>query len=470
VLVPGTLRNSNTGSRANYGPGERNRRLLDTPSQGTLDILQHPRHRDNAILVSVLVETLQACRSPQDLYDLQSVLAQHIYSADEWRGQCAEIELRLRRGAEADSSCRQVDWELERMVADRIARQLRCVGDGLAWKALGYHRRLIMALGSNRSQANVYRKDGFWCELTVVREVWKREGHLALHHDLTSCLRVSDLTECTSLHRPDVDPGHSCGPETHLLHEVKNRNGTCVTHHGGAQLRRAQAVIDSVNSGAPIIGDDGKAREQFISSLKYKTHLADVVPILEEAWKTGYAVGVIESGRVVSAAAPLTLLAKGVDLAVPRARLEQALGESGVAEGQHRFEAPMVDALSITTGHPPLSIYPFTPDVCAAMICDYLTVLPILSADAILAAMAAAGFEYVGLPPKFELSKPDAACAWGAVGGRQMAINSGGLVQILYEFLDVRRQAEAMVEYCSNPDTVLATGILVLHDEASTWV
>ena len=29
------------------------------------------------------------------------------------------------------------------------------------------------------------------------QELWENDGHLALHHDLTNCLRIADLTEFT---------------------------------------------------------------------------------------------------------------------------------------------------------------------------------------------------------------------------------------------------------------------------------
>ena len=463
------VREKSAAPKDSYRPGERNRRLLERPPKRILDILQHPRHRENAVLISTLVETLHACDSPLDLYELQASLGPLIYAADEWRSQCAEIELRVRAEAEADPSWRTVDWELERIVADRVARQRRCVVDGLAWKALGYDRRVVMAMGGNRGQANVFGKNGFWCEVAVVQDAWEKGGHFTLHHDLTSCLRIDDLTECTGLHRPDVPAEHVCGPETHLLHEVKMRNGKCRTHHGGAQARRVERLIAAINSGAPIMGADGKLRNQFITSVEFKTHLREVESTLKEAWETGYGAKIIEPGRVVTAAAPLTLLAKGMDLISVLARQQEVISEAGIGPDETPYMAPMVDALGITTDHPPFSIYPFDPSLCAAIICDYLTVQPILGPTRLLEALTEAGFDAVGSPATFDLADPDAVFAWGAIGDRQMSINLGGLVQILYEFQDLKTLTEAMVEYCSAPDTELATGILVLQNEAATW-
>jgi hypothetical protein len=40
-------------------------------------------------------------------------------------------------------------WRLERDVCERVARQLRCVGDALAWRVFGFQRRYILALCRN---------------------------------------------------------------------------------------------------------------------------------------------------------------------------------------------------------------------------------------------------------------------------------------------------------------------------------
>ena len=37
-------------------------------------------------------------------------------------------------------------WAFEELVFERIARQLRVVGDGLAWRRFGYDRRIIFVL------------------------------------------------------------------------------------------------------------------------------------------------------------------------------------------------------------------------------------------------------------------------------------------------------------------------------------
>jgi hypothetical protein len=44
----------------------------------------------------------------------------------------------------------------------------------------------------------MYGKEGLSYELGAIQELWKTKGHFALHHDLTNCLRIADLTEFTA--------------------------------------------------------------------------------------------------------------------------------------------------------------------------------------------------------------------------------------------------------------------------------
>jgi hypothetical protein len=43
----------------------------------------------------------------------------------------------------------------------------------------------------------MYGKVGLPYELGAIQHLWESDGHFALHHDLTNCLRIADLTEFT---------------------------------------------------------------------------------------------------------------------------------------------------------------------------------------------------------------------------------------------------------------------------------
>ena len=73
----------------------------------------------------------------------------------------------------------------------------------------GYDRRAIIALSRNDSPGLSYNKLGLNAELTAIEELWKSDGHFALHHDSTNSLRIGDLTEFTAGGRLPSSDGDS---------------------------------------------------------------------------------------------------------------------------------------------------------------------------------------------------------------------------------------------------------------------
>jgi hypothetical protein len=70
---------------------------------------------------------------------------------------------------------------------------LRSIGDGLAWKALGYDRRAISVIGRGERVAWLSESVGWQAEIAALEHFWSR-GELAIHNDMTNCLRHGDLT------------------------------------------------------------------------------------------------------------------------------------------------------------------------------------------------------------------------------------------------------------------------------------
>lgn len=83
------------------------------------------------------------------------------------------------------------DWK---RVFERVWRQLKSIGDALAWRAFGYDRRVIVALSRNASPGPMHGKDGLIKEREVIEPAWRDNGEFVLHHDLTAALRVGDLS------------------------------------------------------------------------------------------------------------------------------------------------------------------------------------------------------------------------------------------------------------------------------------
>ena len=344
-------------TKASYAPSERNARLGSLPPADSAKVLGHERHQLNFALVGSLIARLQKLKTPTDFYEFQRELVGYVYGADEWRGQCANIELLIRAGIDADPGWLAVDWRLERIVADRICRQLRCVGDGLAWKALNYERHLIVAMGSNRSNPNLIDKVGFGCELRVLKDAWENEGHFAILHDITNCLTVGDVTTCSLLHAPWVKvDSHQCNSERWVIAEVKNEGGLCKTVRRGKQLKKMQMVVDAIVNSAPLIGDDGVARTFFKSSKQLKTHLPELGRALATAWKMGHSIHRLQRHWVVSGRAPIQAWQSGVRLQALKAKEDKAIIDAGLNTVRDRVLFSSADSLRLAPGCAPFSI------------------------------------------------------------------------------------------------------------------
>jgi len=456
--------------KAKYEPGERARRLIALSHELGGKVLSHPRQAHALRLVTQLISALRAATTADALYEFQQQLLRLIYGADEWRAHCSEIELLLRGGFDADPAWRSVDWQLERIVADRVARQLRSVADALAWRVFRYDRRLVFALSNGRRVSNIYGKEGFWCELTVIGETWASEGHFALLNDATSCVRIADVTTCSRLHAQKLPKAHECTPETHLLNEVKNIGGRCVTRHRGRQLERMQAVVDAINGDAPVREvDTGQLYYTFRSNQQLKTHLKKVEPILEQAYHMGFACDRIQRDwMVVAVRADISQ----AQLQTLQGRERDEMRRSNLIANQDRFQVPSLDTLGLAPTLAPFAIYPFRPEICAALTCDYLSIRPVLGINALFNALGSTGFHHITRPERIDISRPELPVVMGAIGKKAMSINGSALQQILFEFIDLKRLALAMKDYCLSYDQPVngqRVGVLVFRNERGTW-
>lgn len=232
-------------------------------------VTRHPWQVNNLTTVERLLKRLDACGSSEDLYEFQRDLLAAIYTVELRRAGCSKAAKRVQQGkapqadapdlpAGADTG--DVDsWDTEVFVAERVARQLRSVGDGLAWKAFEYDRRPIYALSRNEPSGPMVGKAGLDYELGKVEALWNDEQHFGLLHDLTNCLRISDVTEFDGIRR--------------VVHEVKKKPGRTVA----TQKSRAQAAIDAITDGGPLPGPDEDTRltllnTRFHSDLRKLAH------------------------------------------------------------------------------------------------------------------------------------------------------------------------------------------------------
>ena len=205
---------------------ERGRRLLDLESHDIDMIMSHPVQMSTVALIADLITQLRGARNSADLYAFQRDLLDVTLEA---QGRQAEAtrNLRRERHGRGTPSATRGDWAVEQRVWDRVVRQLRTVGDALAWRVFNFDRRFITVLSGNSPVSPMTGKAGLAKEIEEVERRWNCLRQFSLLHDLTSVIRIGDITVLT----PD-------GPR---LGEIK----TNPANHRAEQTRPPSARLPS---------------------------------------------------------------------------------------------------------------------------------------------------------------------------------------------------------------------------------
>jgi hypothetical protein len=428
-------------------------------------VMSHPAQRASFGRISGLIGDLRACEQPSDFYDFQRRLFGHLYQVEQRRGQCSRMIKRLRRGRGAPQDAplpphsgdpgTAESWELEAYVYERAARQLRMVGDGLAWRCFGYDRRVILTLCRNASPGPMYGKEGLPSELERIQELWENDGHFALHHDLTNCLRIADLTEFTE--------------NGMRLREIKR-----TPHTERAQMDRAQAAVDALMHGGELPGPCRSAR---LIQLRepYITNLAQLGELIQMAKERGCAGTALSQGRALLASSlPACLRRWGADHAeqgrVLTATRQQAIDQAGIATAMHHIRGLSGDTASRSPIMAPWSIYPFSSEECAALICDLLIFETIVSGEALVTSIEQAGLHGELLLTPADIQVGDAMGVLRAHWReRALTWHAHSLGLALYELVEPETLARGTKE-ALQLDRPPGEPVMVYTGEASTWL
>lgn len=443
---------------------EQELRSLDR--ENLVKVMLHPAQRETAADIAELIGGLRKIQQLSQLYEFQSYLFGLVYKVEERRSQCARtlalLEKRGRLPKDTPTPPPYGDptdvasWELEVYVYARMARQLRSVGDGLAWLCFGYDRRIILTLSRNDSAGPMYPKKGLPYERGRIEELWKQHGQFALHHDLTNCLRIADLSEF----KPDSRV---------VLQEIKAPG----TKQKRKQKERAQAAVDAIMSGGQLPGD----RDARLVTLTepYVTNLDQLGVLIELAKQHGCRGMELTQGRALVASS----LAKGVerwgqDFTVADRVLEaaraRAIKRAGIDTALHHIKGYSSDTASRSPIAAPWSIYPFDPIDCAAIICDLLIFETTVSAGALVESMERAGLTgEVLLPHEHGKLGGDMDVVRAHKGDRTLIWHAYGLNLLLYELAEPDTLARGTREtlMLENPPT---EPVMVYANEARTWL
>lgn len=437
------------------------------------EITTHPLHRKNLETVEGLITVLRESHTLGDLSSLQEQLYESIRSAEEEQ-QSAENRAQrcahgrrevLRVKAESGKFNKVKLWEfqqeekvhnLKAEVLKHVRLQLRVVGDGLLWKATNYDRGYISAISLAPGDGNLHLSDSVGLEQERKVIEWCRsKGVLAVHHDLTICARIADLTLV-----------YPSGRKAAV--EVKKTASS-----GSTRQSRRLARVSRLLSGAFIAPGDQPAQIMRSVTGTPKHHLDKYCEVLVEAGMKGHASRMINDYVGILAVNTLhsrwdTIHAAPVD-EERRARLyQQALQtdiealqgtiyKKGTTVGQ--FDSGERIYIQEARFGAPWSIYPFSPDVCAYLTCGYLRFFVYLNLDGFLRRFKFAGFnaEVVANEPVSRLTQEGEPQVFPVIkvwrpkilrdktyGSRFILLGRATLQQVLFEGLHFDSLLESM--------------------------
>jgi hypothetical protein len=352
-------------------------------------VFDHPAQRRTVQVVTDLIVQLRACGRPSDFFELQASLFLHAYEIDSRRASCVQMVKRLRGGRglpqdapeppEVGDPSDAAAWEFEVFVHERLFRQFRAVGDGFAWAVFRYDRRVIAALASNASPGPLVKRvgsadesNGLLRELETVQDIWEERHNFALLHDLTNCLRIGDVTEVDS-------------EGNYFLHEVKNNT----RNRSRVQDERMRSAAQSIEHGTPLPG-----RKMRVVELKepYRTDLGTLDDLVELANRRGSRGAKLSEGRaiIVTSIAGLANRSGGVidtGTQIMTSARANALKRAGIDGDLHHLRCTSADQAARSPLLAPWSIYPLSPAVCAALICDLVKFETVLSTDSLIGCL-----------------------------------------------------------------------------------
>lgn len=352
-------------------------------------VLGHPRHELAQGVLVELIRDLRACDSNEAGYEFQRRLLDLRLAVDSDRNGFSRAVKRMKAGrspqADAPEPQSGLDvgelatWQLELDVCERVARQLRCIGDALAWRVFGFQRRYILALCRNDPPGVMAGKKGLIAERERVDQAWKDCGQFAIMHDLTNCLRIGDVTIFTA-----------DGPE---VIEVKSSS----ERRSPAQLRRIAAAQEALKALGPL-PDDKRGHRLYDLDVTFKTHLDLLRLATERASRDGVFATRVPGDRALVVADLYGCNLQGWNSSEMNERAQRQLaaaqrragidGEREYTVGATSFDLVARDPLRV-----PLAAYPLDPIACARLIGDLSVFVVVTSGLALADALWNSGID-----------------------------------------------------------------------------
>lgn len=433
------------------------------------DILNDGHYQQARPELLSLVKLLQGASGADDFWELEHQLIVNVKARQQLigEGRSELTHLRSRRGELArqvpkpepeliDLQQQITRKEHEIGVQDALRHVLLGIGDGLAWKRLGFDRAAISVLGQGQRVAWLSDGRGWEAEIAAL-EQHRRDGHFVLLNDLTTCMRHGDLT---------VFEG-----DRHTVYEVKA--GTTVSD-GSPQMQRLRQAVDFINTGfAEIDGEPGWITR---SPSRYRTHLGQLPALFRRARETGSASAMVSECQFVVAH---DLRFFGGPAGMPKlaspqeARAATGWPDSDVVLDSGTTIRRMRDRHHSFATLAPLSIYPLPPEQLCDLIHGWLNFTTLLNVSRLAQSLGRDGIRAEAVaPPESQELFLRVLVPTGrdrAVEGTVAPHEREMMLLELMTSATLRAGIQALVADTSAEATAVQRRMVFRADEAATW-
>jgi hypothetical protein len=432
------------------------------------ELFKHPLFRNQLAPIGEMIAALRAAQGPKEYEALHRQLVGRFLGAEEFvkkaKGEKAGVKEEIRAlavsGAPKESrralSVRINELDADLYCARAILSHYRTIGDAIVWALLGYRRDLIAVLGAGVRVGHLAAGAGLDAELSAVDRLWREDGIVAVHADITNCVRHGDLLAVESWE-----------PREFGVAEIKAGGAPDPT---SVQMRRIELFEELVRQGYHREGNEGEPLLLRGCPVPFRTHLATLDEALERAVVETHVAFSPEPGLLIEVydqANPA-----GVDpelVEERRAKRLAGLDWSDERSQSYSISARILrDRIQSFASLAPLSLLPVELRKLAELLLGRFDVVTSLDPDVLETRLKEAGLN-------------GAVSRGGETGNYFIVIDEGELrftvpaparEQILIELMTIETLVETAawnVEQAKKRGTHRASVALTHTDEADTW-
>lgn len=436
--------------------------LLTIGADAIDQLMQRPEQTLACSRIATLIDGLRRATSDQAYFDIQVQLFDWVAPAQRQLME-ARRNLHLQQQGKRVPPSLLATWADDERLWYRIQRQYRAVGDAMAWRRLQFDRRFILAYSRNSDPGPLAaRPAGAAAEVREVVRRWRDHREFALLHDLTSCLRIGDLT----VFGPDGRP---------RVREVKSSGRRARPQ----QVRRMNDALQFLAGRGPLRDPVAGTMWEFVTSVQFKARFRELGRALELAEEQLASSIVVRKGWVLDCAVGARRRPEPRPDSVTEGlerfqqRKGRAYSRAGFdASGTHLLRIGATDDLAVSPALAPPTIFPLEPWMCAMLTCDLAAYLSVMSWGLIAESFRGEGFT-VTMPLQMandRMTGNDSVLV-ARRGGAKLTITAQIFSQVALELVEPDRYAAAMREAVDEGIRrgARGQGVLSFANERAVW-